>query len=146
MGNLTAILCVVVPLALIILILVGAGNAAAAREKALKEAREAYQAALAALKAAPTDATRRQLALDAGRYYSSLTRENKGATLFDEVALKNDLDAATAGAVALQSAPAAAPAAADPAARLRRLEELKAEGLLSEAEHAEQRQRILDTM
>ena len=143
MDGLSGLLCIVVPVAVIVLIVVGSRNAAAARAKALTEAREAYQAALAALKAAPTDATLRQHALDAGRRYSALTRENKGVTVFDEVALKNDLDAAAAGA-AVQTAPVAA--ATDPAARLRRLDELRAEGLLSEAEHAEQRQRILGSM
>jgi hypothetical protein len=144
MDGLSGLLCIVVPIALIVLIVVGSRNAAAARAKALAEAREAYQAALAALKAAPTEATLRQAALDAGRRYSALTRENKGVTVFDEVALKNDLDAASAGAVAVQAAPVAAPT--DAAARLRRLDELRAEGLLSEAEHAEQRLRILGSM
>jgi hypothetical protein len=139
MDNLTGLLCIVIPLALIFLVLA----AARTKRQALAEAREAYQAALAKLKAAPTDATLRQRALEAGRHYSALTRENKRVTLFDEAALKNDLDAATAGAVAVQAAPAVA---TDAAARLRRLDELKAEGAISETEHAEQRQRILSTM
>jgi hypothetical protein len=77
--------------------LFGQGRRAhAAQEQALREARVAYSAALAMLKRQPTDPSLRQLALDAGLHYSKLTRESKGIIVFDEAALKHELDEATA--------------------------------------------------
>lgn len=154
MDNPIVLLCLIVPVAVIVLILIVNGNAAAAREKALAEARGNYQSALGLLKRDPTNATLRQRALDAGRTYSGLTRENKGVTVFDEVALKNDLDAATAGAVSVASPaavappapapPPAAPPAASVADRLRQLDDLKAQGLITDEEHQARRVKILE--
>ena len=61
----------------------------------------AYQEALGKLKAHPSDASQRQEALALGRSYMASTRGGcltaGRQTLFDEMALKNDLDAAAAG-------------------------------------------------
>lgn len=140
MDNSTIWLCIVVPVVLIVLITVSNNQARAAREKALREARDAYDAALTAYKARPSDPNRRQLALEAGRHYSNVSRDKQGVTMFDEVALKNDLDAAGAGA----AAPSNGPPATDTAGRLRRLDELKAQGLVNEAEYEARRQKIID--
>ena len=53
---------------------------------------------------------------------------------------------ASAGAVAGGPTPASGPDATDPAVRLAKLDALKASGLLTDAEHAEQRRRILDAI
>ena len=66
---------------------------------------ETYNSALLALKRSPNDADKRMAALQAGRRYSALTRDQKQVQLFDEIALKNDLDAACASAAG--SVPAA---------------------------------------
>jgi high-affinity K+ transport system ATPase subunit B len=117
---------------------------AQARERAdaLRKASEAYQAALAKFKAQPTDASLRQTALEAGRAYSAVVRESKRVTIFDEIALKNDLDAAGAGA-------SVAPAASSPtqpssvSGRLKVLSQLKLEGLISEDEFNDRKGKIL---
>lgn len=143
----TTLLCLVIPAVLIVLIMVVSGNAQAARQKALLEARTAYEKALNDLRERPTDPTRRQAALDAGRQYASLSRENKGTTIFDEAALKNDLDAATAGAVSLAAPPSpvsgAAPAASV-ADRLRQLDDLRQQGLITDDEYQARRKAILE--
>lgn len=128
---------------IVVALLVAQGNAATARTRALEAARGAYQEALAALKRAPTDPNLRQAALEAGRSYAGLSRASKGATIFDEIALKNDLDAATAGASA--AAVAAAPSASV-ADRLRQLDGLKAQGLVTEDEYQARRAKILESM
>ncbi|HEY0781328.1 MAG TPA: hypothetical protein VGE98_02655, partial [Thermoanaerobaculia bacterium] len=69
------------------------------RRKRLQHAYETYWRCLQELKAEPGSPDLREKALAWGRYYSNLTRDRKGTTVYDEVALKNDLDAACAGAV-----------------------------------------------
>lgn len=115
----------------------------------LYAARDAYQAALAELKANPTNPDIKQKTLELGRIYSAVTRQNKTVTLFDEMALSNDINAATAAATV--AAPAAAPIAAAvdrPTAeeRLSKLNDLRLRGVISEAEYTEKRQKILDEM
>jgi hypothetical protein len=115
------------------------------RRERLAKARVAYETALAKLKEQPSDATLRQDALEAGRAYSNLTRESKGVTLFDEMALKNDLDAAAAGAAlapVFVSRPVAG--AASTAERLRSLTDLKAQGLITDDEFLARRAKILE--
>ncbi len=126
---------------------------AAQREaRALGEARAAYEDSLARLKASPTSADLRQRALDLGRTYSGLTRGSQAAALFDEDALMNDINAATAGAVAFPETGAGrlAGGAHEPGRRptieerLALLAELKVQGLISEEEYSAKRQRIID--
>ena len=141
--NATTFFCFVFPVLVIVGLLVLSSRAQAGRQKALAEALAAYQAALGALKKKPTDPALREKALAAGRRYSSMTRENKGVTVFDEVALKNDLDAATAGAVSV-AAPAAPAPASSVADRLRSLDELRQQGLITEDEYQARRVKILE--
>ena len=111
------------------------------KQKALDVAHAAYQESLAQLKASPTDPNLRQLALDAGRTYASLSRENNKVAIFDEVALKNDLDATTAGAVSIT---ASVPPATSVADRLRQLDDLRNQGLVTDEEYQTRRAKILD--
>ena len=69
-----------------------------AQQKAKTKARKAYQASLTLLKTDPRNADLRQQTLALGRAYSNLMRDKKGRTVFDEVALMNDINAACSGA------------------------------------------------
>ena len=89
------ILIVIIP----ILILVVAANAAAEAKKRLAAAKLAYENSLAELRNLPTSPELRIQTLELGRIYSNLTRGQQGVAIFDEIALKNDIDAACASAV-----------------------------------------------
>lgn len=122
-----------------------------AREKTRKlaAARAAYQSSLAKLKHDPTNADLKQRTLALGREYSNLTRDSKGVSLFDEVALSNDINAACAGATRHQppaSGGSLPPSAGSLESRLSRLADLQSRGLLSAQEFQEQRARILQEL
>lgn len=110
-------------------------------------AQEEYQKAIQKLKKDPTNSAFREDALRKGRHYSHLTRNSQGVTIYDEVAIKNDLDAATAGAtLAMQTiAPVTTPST-PPEERLKKLDELKSKGLLTDQEHANRRAAIIDEL
>jgi hypothetical protein len=120
---------------LVIMFAVFVGQAAA---KATQEAQQNYHAGLQRLKENPTNAVLRQEVLALGREYSNRTRNQQGITIYDEVALKNDIDAACAGAVAIQKPTASAQE------RLTALKGLFADSLIDEAEYKRQRQCIID--
>src|SRR5690348_9095785 len=63
-----------------------------------EEAKKKYLHNLEMLKQDPNNPDLRQATLAMGRYYSNLMRDSKGHTTFDELALKNDIDAACARA------------------------------------------------
>lgn len=105
-------------------------------QQQLADALAAYQASLAQLKSEPNNAELRQQALQLGRAYSNLTRNKEGVTLFDEVALKNDIDAACAGAVSVQGRSVEE--------RLAKLQQLLSSGHINKEEYARRRQSILD--
>ncbi|MGV3613797.1 MAG: SHOCT domain-containing protein [Fimbriimonas sp.] len=102
-------------------------------------AKKAYDEALAAYRRAPHDVLLRQNALRQGRKYSRRTRNGDGVAMFDEAALRNDLDS-----VAL-IAPTMAKAPEDPSIeeRLRKLTDLHERGVISGEEHAARRAEIL---
>src|SRR5690242_14968652 len=111
------------------------------KSKAIEEARAAYQRSLARLKEDPTNADVKQKTLAMGRTYSNLTRDSKGVTIFDEVALSNDINAACAAAGAHRVATAVPIQSVD--TRLSRLLDLHQKGLINDGELQEQRSRIL---
>lgn len=108
----------------------------AAAAAAQAAARRAYEDALRALVGDPANPQLRTRALTLGRTYSNHTRNQHGVTLFDEVALMNDINAASAAA-------SVARPSASIEDRLTRLHELKARGLISETEYDERRREIL---
>jgi len=129
---------------LIIVLFVIVGNSAAKQQAAaLAQARSTYQNSLTKLKANPTSADLRQRALEHGRAYSNLTRNKKGVTVFDEVALMNDINAACAGATTISEKKPTVPKQTIEG-RLEKLAELKAKGLIDEQEYVARRQKILD--
>lgn len=110
-------------------------------QQELQEAQAKYRQALDALKARPADAHAREGALQWGRRYSALTRQSGGTTVFDEVALSNDLNAAAAGAAA--PAVQAQPLAASLEDRLERLRVLAEKGTITDEEHRTRRADLL---
>ena len=72
-------------------------------EKGKNEALQAYRNSLASLKSNPRNPDLRQRTLVLGRIYSNLMRDNRGLTVFDEVALINDINASCAGASLVQA-------------------------------------------
>jgi hypothetical protein len=123
-------------------IVVSSANASA-RTKALNEAANAYQQSLHQLKSNPTNPNLRQQTLALGRDYSNLTRDKKGVTIFDEVALSNDINAACAGAM---NTPKPRPATQTIESRLASLTELKFKGFINDTEYNAKRQKLLDEM
>ncbi|ALS59092.1 SHOCT domain-containing protein [Pandoraea norimbergensis] len=110
-----------------------------------EEARQRYAASLDALKKDPTNADLKQTTLALGREYSNLTRDKKGNTLFDEVALMNDINAACAGATHPGAASAAAPVPAQASVedRILKLKDLLDKGLITEGDFEKRRGEIL---
>lgn len=117
-----------------------------ASEKAKKEALQAYQQSLANLKANPRNADLRQRTLALGRAYSSLMRDKKGQTVFDEVALMNDINAACAGASEFLIDNPAIAAPDDIEARLEKLLSLKNRNLIDDSEYSARRKEILESI
>lgn len=101
----------------------------------IEAARSSYEAALSTLRTNPSDPMLRSDALSKGRIFSDLSRNSEGVTLYDEVALKNDLDAAAAAA--------SRPVVQTPEERLRTLDDLRDKGLLTPDEHAVRRAEII---
>lgn len=118
-----------------------------AQEKAKTEAREAYLRSLANLKADPRNADLRQQTLALGRAYSNLMRDKKGQTVFDEVALMNDINAACAGASERSlDVQVTAPPVQDIEARLQKLLSLRERNLIDEDEYSSRRREILESI
>lgn len=126
----------------LVLILVVAVVMAICQSKARERARVAYQNALARLKRDPGNSDLREETLRLGRTYSNMTRQ-RGVTLFDEVALSNDINAACAGVFREEKSPGRQLPKPSVEARLAQLAELKAKGLIDEGEYASRRLEIL---
>jgi type II secretory pathway pseudopilin PulG len=118
-----------------------ARQAAEAHAQALRQAQDAYQDSLKRLKSDPTNADLKQRTLELGRAYSNLTRNKEGVTVYDEVALMNDIGAATAGTTVPKTSPNVAPSIEE---RLAKLADLKSKGLINHDEYNNRRQRMLD--
>ena len=134
--------CILV-LGVIVVILIAINQNSKRAYQERKEAWDAYQASLFKLKSNPVDADLRQHTLHLGRTYSNLTRDKKGVTVFDEVALMNDINAACAGATTTASSRQES-VNSSIEERLTKLTDLKHKGLISEQEYSSRRARILD--
>lgn len=117
-----------------------------AKNKAIEDARKAYQASLAALTTQPGNSQKRRDTLALGRTYSNLTRDKKGVTIFDEIALMNDINAACGGAatIADSSVPVVAADSVSVADRLAQLQTLRDQNLVNVAEYEAKRQKLID--
>jgi hypothetical protein len=105
--------------------------------RTFRAARAAYYASLERLKGDPHNPELREETLALGRRYSHLSRNSQGVTLYDEVALANDIAAACARA--------GAPARPGPTVeqRLTQLDDLRARGLITPEECQARRAQIL---
>ncbi len=105
----------------------------------LAQSQEDYFDSLEKLKSDSTNADLKQNTLQLGRKYSEITRKFEGdgkVTIYDEIALMNDINAACAGSNPISSQTVEE--------RLTKLSELKDKNLISVDEHEARRQRILD--
>jgi hypothetical protein len=127
--------CGVLVLVLLAVIVVFFINQASQRARA----RSSYEESLSQLKADPANPDLRGETLRLGRVYSNLTRNGKGVTIFDEVALSNDINAACARASGIRVS-AQLPSVET---RLEHLATLRHKGLIDDAEYAERRREIL---
>ena len=114
------------------------------KKQKLKKAKTAYQVALAKLKSNPNKPDLKQNTLKTGRVYANLCRDEKGNTIFDEVALMNDINAACAAAtttphVLQHSQP-------DVEERLKMLDRLLANGMINQVEYQQRKKQILDSL
>jgi hypothetical protein len=103
-----------------------------------REAHAAYLDSLELLKKTPSNPDLRQRTLELGRVYSNLLRDKKGNTVFDEVALMNDINAACA---ATQTA--TGPASIDVEEKLRRLQDLRDKGLIDDEDYKVKKQELM---
>jgi hypothetical protein len=127
-------------LILVIAVIWAAAASANAAQQRKEEARINYQSSLGELKTTPANADLRQRTLELGRIYSNLMRDQKGHTVFDEVALMNDINAACA---ATQQVVSAQMPSGDIEERLRRLQELKDKGLIDDADYAKRKAELI---
>jgi gas vesicle protein len=112
--------------------------------QAMYDAEDLYKDSLETLKNNPSDANRKQDCLQFGRELAELGRRYQGTlgvTIFDELALMNDINAACAAAPSLSKKTETSQTFEE---RLAKLSELKEKNLLSEQEYNERRQKILD--
>ncbi|OOF84969.1 SHOCT domain-containing protein [Rodentibacter ratti] len=110
--------------------------------KSLDKAKKAYLESLEALKNNPTNAELKQQTLALGRVYSNLTRDSKGVTTVDEVALMNDINAACASAIGQNNISQTLSIEE----RLKKLNELFDKGLLTESEYNSRKQEIISSI
>jgi len=118
--------------------------AAHSSEKAKRQAKEAYLGSLHQLKTDPANSDLRQRTLALGRVYSSLMRDKKGNTLFDEVALMNDINAACAATHQMISKPPQVTNSESIEDRLTKLQSLKHKGLINEDDFSRRKREIMD--
>jgi type II secretory pathway pseudopilin PulG len=114
------------------------------KARELQQAYNKYQRALEVLKLRPTDPQLKQQALQLGRYYSTLTRQRRGVTVYDELAVMNDISAATAGASNPQYSAPLISQSASIEERMVKLNDLRRKGIISEDEYTAKRKQILE--
>jgi hypothetical protein len=134
---------------LLLAVVVAGGLIVAANEqqkwkRELQQAQLQYQRALGRLKADPANPDLKQKTLELGRHYANLTRQRQGVTIFDEIALMNDINAVTAGGAFSPWRSETPIRQLSVKERLEKLSELKDRGLINEQDYAETRKRILE--
>lgn len=111
----------------------------------LRRGEQEYQESLHSLRQDPSNPDIKQAALAAGRAYAALTREREGfgITVFDEVALSNDIQAACAAGHGPIASSAGSLTVEE---RLQRLQTLHLKGLLSAEEYQMKRSELLKAL
>jgi hypothetical protein len=117
-------------------------------QASLSEAEGNYRRMLGILRSNPSDPAMREKALSWGRRFAELTRQavGSGVTIYDEVALSNDINAACAGANRANqvAAPRESSDSIPIEERLAKLKTLLDKDLISSEEYKEKRMRLLD--
>ncbi len=128
-----------------IIVIVTVGIIWAGREESKRKAlaKRNYKESLETLKNNPVNADLRQKTLKFGRVYSNLMRNSKGNTVFDEVALMNDINAACAATHQSIDSQNSSNMQASVEDRLRNLLSLKEMGLIDEDEFIRRKQEII---
>jgi hypothetical protein len=129
----------------IVIVFVVAIVSGLAQAKALEEAKNAYAQSLDELKLDPANSDLRQRTLALGREYASASKDDKGVSLFDEVALMNDINAACASTQHAVAAPASA-TAESVAAKLQILRDLLDKGLITMEDFERRKAEILSAL
>lgn len=116
--------------------------------KAKEQALAAYHASLSDLKKDPGNSNLRQKTLNLGRIYSNLSRNNKGNTVFDEVSLMNDINAACASTQQVVHPENQLPPAQQESieARLQKLKYLYEKRLIDEQDFLRRKQEIINSI
>jgi hypothetical protein len=117
-----------------------------AKETTQKKAKDAYQVSLSQLKKDPANSNLRQKTLSLGRTYSNLMRDKKGITIFDEMALMNDINAACAATSQMTASYSQATNQASIEERLTQLQNLREKGLINEDDFARRKREIMDQL
>ena len=118
------------------------------KQKARDQAYVEYQDSLAQLKRDPGNSDYRQRTLALGRVYSDLLRDKKGNTVFDEVGLMNDINAACAStqhAIHAQATPSP-PQVQSIDQRLSTLQSLRERGLIDDQDYQRRKEEILGSI
>ena len=126
---------------IVIIVIIGIWGAISLSNQ-VQKAKENYEKSLAKLKENPTDADLKQATLELGRIYSNLTRDSKGVTTVDEIALMNDINAACAAASSIN--PLSTSQSIED--RLNNLSNLLEKGVISQLEYDSRRKEILDSI
>ena len=116
------------------------------RQEIIANAKWHYNKALDDLRKDPSNSQKRERALALGREYADLVREDK-RTMFDEVALMNDLNAIQpATTTKADDVRIYKPSVTTDGTeqRLTKLDDLKSKGLITEDEYQKRRAAILD--
>lgn len=116
--------------------------------QSIESAKCKYLESLAELKLNPTNADIKQETLELGRSYFNLARQGNGRTIFDEVALMNDINAASMsnGGHTDQQPTNLTASTKGIVERLNTLSQLKEKGLLDNIEYEKRRSEILENI
>jgi hypothetical protein len=110
------------------------------KKRDLLNAEQSYRDSLAQLSDEPANTRVHNETLSTGRTYANLTRNNSGVTVFDEVALMNDIRAACANTASLQPQNTSTSNIEE---RLLLLNELLAKQLITQSEFDRKRDELL---
>ena len=112
-------------------------------ERNISQARQAYEKCLAQLRQTPADPHLRQQALEAGRLHAAWKRHREGGkvTVYDETAIANEIEAASAAVAANPKRTNEGSMSIEE--RLERLKALKGNNLISSEEYEAKRAAIL---
>ena len=129
-----------VAVAVVLFVLISDSNAKLSQ---LNKAKKCYVDSLEDLKKDPANSDLRQKTLALGREYSNLARNSKGQTIFDEIALMNDLNAACARTQQVISNQTLQTPTQTVAERLVQLQGLKDQGLIDQIDFDRRKSEIL---